>query len=768
MALSQSDIRPVIVAQETVRFAQIILILGGVVIFASFLRVLAPVGLGLRLGGVGLIFAGSVALAWKFLSQLRDDERKGMVMGLGELDPAPAILTRFDFTAVDRNIAASNLYGDLDLLDVLGRFVAHPLALTDKLAARMRSHHIASDEIVTPRGILALSGRRVGDDLIYWRLETQQTEHEDAQAVARYVMSLCAAADGAVLSVSPAMQEKLGRRCLHLKEVFAELPIRSGHPNRLYTESGEVPVLVQEVGSEQSFREIAVIERHDITAEADADGQLADQTQLPVPMLNLGLDCQILNANAAARQLLSSDIAPGSKLTDFVEGLGRPMEDWISEAAKSDGHSQPQFLRGTGIRKNLFLQVALCRLPGADAAGVIAVLHDVTEFKVLEAQFVQSQKMQAIGQLAGGVAHDFNNLLTAISGHCDLLLLRHSDDDPDFADLTQIHQNANRAAALVGQLLAYSRKQELQIERVDIRDALSDLTHLLNRLVGERISLTLRHDINLQSVMADKRQLEQVIMNLVVNARDAMEQGGQITIRTEAVVLDAPVTRDRATIAPGNWALIHVQDHGRGIPPEMLPHVFEPFYTTKGVGEGTGLGLSTVYGIVKQSGGFIFVDSVPGEGSTFTLYLPAVGPEAVESTKEKEADPVSVPSTQTSGVILLVEDEAPVRAFASRALKMRGYDVIEADCGEMALALLQDESRAPDLVVSDVVMPGVDGPTWVAQALETRPDMRVIFMSGYSEAGIRENRQAIANSGFLPKPFSLKDLLDIVEKQLAS
>jgi len=396
---------------------------------------------------------------------------------------------------------------------------------------------------------------------------------------------------------------------------------------------------------------------------------------------------------------------------------------------------------------------------------LIAVLNDATELKTLEAQFVQGQKMQAVGQLAGGVAHDFNNLLTAISGHCDLLLLRHDQSDPNFGDLVQINQNANRAAALVSQLLAFSRKQNLRPEVLDLRDTISDLIHLLNRLVGEKVRLVLSHDPVLKPVRADKRQLEQVLMNLVVNARDAMPEGGEIRIETEVLTLDQPITRDRATVQAGEYVTVKVIDSGVGIPADKLQKVFEPFYTTKRTGEGTGLGLSTVYGIVKQTGGFIFVDSIPGRGTEFTVFLPVCTQVKVATPENRESLPEQGPR-QGEGVVLLVEDEAPVRAFATRALRLKGYTVLEADSAEEALRLLEDENLRVDAFVTDVVMPGMDGPTWVRQALKTRPEVRVIFMSGYTEGAFGDAGPDIANSTFLPKPFSLTQLTEAVFQQL--
>ncbi len=429
-----------------------------------------------------------------------------------------------------------------------------------------------------------------------------------------------------------------------------------------------------------------------------------------------------------------------------------------------------EVLRVRHTHEETFLQVALRPFHEGGKPGALAVLNDATRLKTLEAQFAQSQKMQAIGQLAGGIAHDFNNLLTAIAGHCDLLLLRHGREDPDFADLEQIRQNANRAAALVGQLLAFSRKQTLKPERLDLEDVLSDLTHLLNRLVVERVGLTLSHlgqaaGRRLGRVRADRRQLEQVLINLVVNARDAMPEGGSIVIETEPVTLTEPMPRDRALVPAGDYSVIRVIDRGIGIPPENLRKIFEPFFTTKRVGEGTGLGLSMVYGIVKQSGGFIFVDSSPGAGATFSLYLPVFEGEDPPAPAPL-AEPRRTALRPGEGVVLLVEDEAPVRAFAGRALRLRGYTVLEAASGEEALHTLADPGLEVDLFVTDVVMPGLDGPSWVREALVTRPGAKVIFMSGYAEDSLSEDQARIPHSVFLPKPFSLNDLSETVQAQI--
>ena len=491
---------------------------------------------------------------------------------------------------------------------------------------------------------------------------------------------------------------------------------------------------------------------------------------LPVPILRLSVSGKIELANAAACHLLSIPARPEAELGDLMEGLGRSIREWLAEAAsqpvENPAKPRSEFLRLSRSELEVFVQVAVKPVPFDGRVALIAVLSDATELKTLEAQFVQSQKMQAIGQLAGGVAHDFNNLLTAITGHCDLLLLRHDQGDPDYGDLIQINQNANRAGALVGQLLAFSRKQTLRPEPLDLRNTLSDLTHLLNRLVGEKVTLSLSHDPVLPQIRADKRQLEQVLMNLVVNARDAMPEGGEIRITTEVLHLEEEMHRDRAVVAPGEYVSVRVDDTGMGIPPDKLPKVFEPFFTTKRVGEGTGLGLSTAYGIIKQSGGFIFVDSTAGSGTSFTLLFPARDPAADPEPEALPAPEEEETAARGDGVVLLVEDEAPVRAFAGRALRLRGYTVLEAENAEEALEVLESATQKIDVFVTDVIMPGMDGPSWVREALKTHPDTRVVFVSGYAEDSFAESATKIPNSIFLPKPFSLAELTETVRRQM--
>lgn len=381
-------------------------------------------------------------------------------------------------------------------------------------------------------------------------------------------------------------------------------------------------------------------------------------------------------------------------------------------------------------------------------------LMDISQQKRLEQQFIQSQKMQAVGQLAGGIAHDFNNLLTAMIGFCDLLLQRYMPNDPSYLDVSQIKQNANRAANLVRQLLAFSRQQTLQPRIVHITDALAELSSLLRRLIGAKIELEVIHGRDIWPVKVDVSQFEQVIINLAVNSRDAMIEGGKLTIKTSNVSNLKSVQVGHETMPIGDFVVIEVTDTGTGIADENLEHIFEPFFSTKEVGAGTGLGLSTVYGIVKQTGGFIFVESELNKGTTFKICLPRhLGEDDTKTTTiELHRGDLS-----GSGIVLLVEDEDAVRMFSARALREKGYQVVEACNGEDALELIKKGTKF-DLLVTDVVMPQMDGPELNKKIRELVPNLKTIFISGYTEDAFRKHLGDDKNIHFLPKPFTLKDL----------
>ena len=477
---------------------------------------------------------------------------------------------------------------------------------------------------------------------------------------------------------------------------------------------------------------------------------------------------RIDKANGAFVSFIGEGVPEGSKLVELVVQEDRGAVAACLEETLSGKISRPPFdIRLEGPMDKVAQLYASRIDPGDQQASVIVYLIDATEQKSLEMQFAQSQKMQAVGQLAGGVAHDFNNLLTAIIGFCDLLLSRHPAGDPSFADIMQVKQNANRAANLVRQLLAFSRRQTLRPKVLSLMDAIAELQNLLGRLLGEKVTLKIIHGRDLGLVKVDQNQLEQVIMNLAVNARDAMPGGGTLTIRTANISEADARALDHTLMPAAEYVLIEVADTGMGIAKENLGKIFEPFFTTKDVSKGTGLGLSTVYGIIKQTGGYIFPFSAVGKGTTFRIYLPRYFPDDKEANAPREAAPPPEAADLTGkGTILLVEDEDAVRTFAVRALETRGYEVLQAECGEAALELVKGYDGIIDLVVSDVVMPNMDGPTMVKELRRMRPDAKIVFISGYAEDAFRKSLDQPEDFRFLPKPFSLKQLAAIVKEEM--
>ena len=1019
-------------------------------------------GLGLAAAAIALrVLAGAAGL-----SDRRVMARLALLVGA---DAAPCFTTDDVGQIGYANEAARDRFRAAEgatLASALGDHFANPGAVLFRLQSRAANLGSAREDVVTRRGHMRLSVHRIAQRRFLWRIE----EFVERAASGRggggvSLPMLVANKAGVVLFSNEAMRRLVGERPRRLDRIFATPVLHSGEEVEVTTAEGPVRAYLAEIEGPGERREIYLLPAPE---RGEADHMLADFEHVPVALLKFRPDGTLRTANRAARELVGAAEGDTRRFDEIFDGPGRPAADWLDDvlAERLPVASEVVALRTEG---EAFVQVTLRRLVDGGRPGILAVVQDATAMKTLETQFAQSQKMQAIGQLAGGIAHDFNNLLTAISGHCDLLLVRRGPDDPEFADLVQIRQTTNRAAALVGQLLAFSRKQTLKPGRIDLQEVLSDLIHLLNRLVGGRLRIRVAHAPDLGAIRADKRQIEQVLMNLVVNARDAMPDGGAIRIETEALTLREELRRDGAVVPAGDYAVMRVQDSGQGIPPEQLDKIFEPFFTTKRLGEGTGLGLSTVYGIVKQSGGFIFVDSVVGQGSTFELLFPiheampeaeapeptpalqpapgavswlpdAAGEPALPSpvahlalasggmpetapetlpalrfgsrraafatdggmpaetavppadaacetgthappwpgppegtsrrptapmwtgaptegtslaatgvspqharaadaatsgpdgddvsgataddrgaaghiaapvamegagmtgTRDEVPDPIlailrdlgavspllsgaSAPATvpaaspgphpapvisgvapsvspfpapagfaapsagagvaaplaaegsrgtagstalplplpddsqlppakappsgaappdqgaawptqagpaaavstpvpasaagparaplpRASGaerdgarVVLLVEDEAPVRAFASRALQLRGFRVIEASSAEEALAILADRDLQVDVFVTDVMMPGMDGPSWVRRALEDRPQVRVIFVSGFAEDQVDRACARIPGAAFLPKPFSLGELTALVQGQ---
>ena len=489
---------------------------------------------------------------------------------------------------------------------------------------------------------------------------------------------------------------------------------------------------------------------------------------LPVGLALVDRDGRFLTANKAFR---TAGGIRGETLPAF------PSDLVVKEDKGAVADAVRRNTRGPAMAGDLAVRLAhqpaepvaltIAGLRGLGEPAVLLLLKDNSEEAKLKRQVAQATKMQAVGQLAGGVAHDFNNILTAILGHCDLMLMRHTPGDSDYDDIQQIRSNSNRAAGLTRQLLAFSRQQTLRPQILQLPDVVAEVSHLLKRLLGETVELVLKHGRDLGPVRADPGQLEQVIVNLAVNARDAMqarEGGGTLTIQTYAVRADQVADLGSDILPTADYSALSIEDTGTGIPPSILGKVFEPFFTTKEVGKGTGLGLSTVYGIVKQSGGFIFADSKVGEGTRFTIYLPVHASDAPVASRAASKPKDS--ELWGTGTVLLVEDEPMVRTVAERALTRHGYTVVTANNGEEALEVIA-RGEPIALLISDVVMPLMDGPTMVREARKSRPDLPILFMSGYAEEQLRKSID-IDHVAFLPKPFSVQELAEAARKVLAA
>jgi len=505
---------------------------------------------------------------------------------------------------------------------------------------------------------------------------------------------------------------------------------------------------------------------------------------------------KILRINAPFLKLFAGvvsrdDVEAGAELERIVhENSRQQLMQALAAAKDGQGDIAPIDSRHPGDENRymrFYVNAVIDESGEAPEEAAIVYAVETTEQKALETQMAQTQKLNAVGTLAGGIAHDFNNVLTAILLSSDHLLLQARPSDASFADLMEIKRNANRAAVLVRQLLAFSRKQTMRPVVLNLTDVVGDLRMLVDRLIsGTNVKLEVDYGRDLWPVRTDLSQFEQVLINLCVNARDAMPQGGTILIKTRNVAAKEASGFHQADLPAEDFVMVEVSDTGTGIPPEIMDKIFEPFFTTKEVGKGTGLGLSMVYGIVKQSGGYIYPESDVGRGTSFRIFLPRHVQEtpvvvqeasgAGGSATEQAAPPpvVSAPPaedldlTGNSAVVLLVEDEEAVRRGGKRMLETRGYTVHEAGSGTEALEIMEELEGKVDIVVSDVVMPEMDGPTLLTELRKSYPDLKFIFVSGYAEDAFARNLPADAKFGFLPKPFSLKQLAVAVREMLDS
>jgi len=661
------------------------------------------------------------------------------------------------------------------------------LRLAQSMAWRDGAGCVAGIETV--RGPMPVEVDRVGvrDDLLLWRFP----EAPAPDPISTAVRSVEGAVGERLASagVLAAVVDSKGT-IVAANSLFAARVLGSEHP-REKTRFGDLV----EIGEDEQMRLVAEGETGqpiravhlpaDPAVESGAGtfllfdavgaGSLAQSTNvqalldvLPIGLALVDRDGRFLAMNAAFRQAAG---LKGSAMPVY------PGDLVVKEDKAAVADAVRRNARGPAMSGDLAVRLAhqasepvaltIAGLRGLGDAAVLLLLKDNSEEAKLKRQVAQATKMQVVGQLAGGVAHDFNNILTAIIGHCDLMLMRHTPGDSDYDDIQQIKSNSNRAAGLTRQLLAFSRQQTLRPQVLQLPDVVSEVSHLLKRLLGETVELVVKHGRNLGPIRADPGQLEQVIINLAVNARDAMaaKSGGTLTIQTYSVKSDQVAELGSDILPIADYSALSVTDTGTGIAPSVLGKIFEPFFTTKEVGKGTGLGLSTVYGIVKQSGGFIFADSKVGEGTRFVIYLP-VHREESGVAKSRKTDKAKKDELWGSGAVLLVEDEPMVRSVAERALTRHGYTVITADNGEDALEFLA-KNEPVDLLISDVVMPGMDGPTMVREARQSRPDLKILFMSGYAEEQLRKSID-IENVNFLAKPFSVVELAEAARRTMGA
>jgi PAS domain S-box-containing protein len=499
--------------------------------------------------------------------------------------------------------------------------------------------------------------------------------------------------------------------------------------------------------SEERYR-VLVENAHDLIYTHDLEGNYTSINKAIERVTGYTRE-EALGLNVA--QLVAPEYREKARRMTALKLAGEPFTSYELEVIAKDGRRVK-----VEVNSSLVVQDGV-------PVGVQGIARDVTERKELEEQLRQAQKIEAVGKLAGGIAHDFNNLLTIINGYGDLTLRRLHEEDPLRVNVEEMRKAGERAAGLTRQLLAFSRKQVLQPKVLDLNGVVTEMEKMLRRLIGEDIELRVALGPGLGSIKADPGQIEQVLLNLAVNARDAMPRGGKLTVSTENVYLDEGYAARHVAVVPGQYVMLAVSDTGTGMDEQTRARIFEPFFTTKEQGKGTGLGLSTIYGIVKQSGGYIWVDSAPGEGATFRIYLP-------HATEELEGEPVdaaavSLPEPR-GATVLLAEDEGALRAIVERILTKRGYRVLAASGGAEALALAERHDGPIDLLVTDVVMPLMSGQELAHRLVRRRGDVPVLFLTGYSMEAVANHGVLRPGSELLKKPFSPQELAVAVSELL--
>jgi len=739
--------------------------------------------------GIGMILLVATLRAQINISPQRQVDME-LVLGSIEDSASGVAITGPEGELVCANRQYEAWFGGLPTPPGLPLDAAASLQLSSAALAARRDGRVEITRLSTDRGLVDVLVRRAGhrDDHLVWRFR-RSTELDSLGDVMRLLGSdigrrigsagvMAALVDGngiGIVANRVFLQRALGSVDAPVSGwAFAELLRSDGDVIRLAADPATAdPIRLIQIplGNQGAVDATLFLLLDEASQAAESRTVATGDLHALLGMLPIGLavaerDGRVLFMNASFRR--AAGLGPDATVvypSDLVvEEDKAAVSDAVRRFSAGRGSASDLSVRlKARSEENVSLTIAAAK--GLGKASVLLSLKDNSEESKLKRQVAQAMKMQAVGQLAGGVAHDFNNILTAIIGHCDLMTMRHIPGDSDYDDIQQIKHNSNRAAALTRQLLAFSRQQTLRPQILQVPDVISEITNLLKRLLGETVRLEVSHGRNLGTVRVDPGQLEQVIVNLAVNARDAMPEGGSLTIQTYAVS-QADVRRLGIEIMPvTEYTAMKVTDTGTGIPAENLNKIFEPFFTTKEVGKGTGLGLSTVYGIVKQTGGFIFAESEIGSGTSFVIYLPVHEAPANVVT----ARPVVKESSTElwgTGTILLVEDEAMVRAVAERALARQGYKILTATNGEEGLEMIESGGEPIDLVISDVVMPTMDGPTMARAAREKRPDLPIIFMSGYAEEQLRKSID-LENIGFLPKPFSVQQIGQAAREALA-
>ena len=537
-----------------------------------------------------------------------------------------------------------------------------------------------------------------------------------------------------------------------------------------FTRSFSAIMVKSQISADNSIPAWILYKSGDFINAAYQEGEISRNVfgYTSIPSVITTMSGKIIEFNPAFASLVQDKVTLGRNKTvqvgDNIAEIIKFEKDFLTNLrGNNEPTALPQKLEVTLVARNEMAMAYISQI----GSHLLVQLINISAQKVLEQQLLQSQKMQAVGQLVGGIAHDFNNLLTAMIGFCDLLLQRYTSADPSYGDVLQIKQNASRAAILVKQLLAFSKQQTSVPKIVSITDILVEISSLLRRLIGIDIELQIIHGREIWQVRIDENQFEQVIINLVVNARDAIKENGQIKITTRNFYAEKEFVCINGIAPVGDYVEIEVSDNGCGISPEDINNIFDPFFSKKDekirkkVGTGTGLGLATVYGIINQNGSFINVQSVINEGTSFTIYIPRYDGQEQNEISHGNEEIQNLSGTET---ILLVEDEEPVRLFSARALREKGYKILEASSGEEALQIAEKEKF--DLLVTDVVMPKMDGPTLSKLLKEKMPSLKTIFISGYTEETFRQDASQNADIHFLQKPFTLRDLAVKVKRVL--